>query len=296
MARRIRLPWIVDLALVDDPAEIAALAHEPRLDRDFVKRCGPLVNRALTGRIRRWLQVDGRPLPALAPRGDPVRAASQGELERALTPDDPSTLWDPAAVADLARFVRGERQAPPPGPVVQQIVGRLFFKDYAATSESYAAAQLIDRLGGAKPWQLLFWSLTGRIARARRLVWRLGHDDRHAIHGTAIAMHNMVRALDRMRAIFADPAQRDALGPDAAVARALVAPPRVIRQATGGVETAAAGRLRPGTLVLFELDAARLHAPGPPVTFMTESWARCPAHAFVPALLHAVWLSATREG
>ena len=35
MARRIRVPWLVDILLVDDPHEIGELAAEPRLDRRF---------------------------------------------------------------------------------------------------------------------------------------------------------------------------------------------------------------------------------------------------------------------
>ena len=50
-----------------------------------------------------------------------------------------------------------------------------------------------------------------------------------------------------------------------------------------------AGAVRPGTLVVLELDAARAHTPGRDVELMTGTWAQCPAAAFVPALLRVVW-------
>jgi hypothetical protein len=50
-----------------------------------------------------------------------------------------------------------------------------------------------------------------------------------------------------------------------------------------------AGEVRPGTLVVLELDAARARTPGRDVELMTGTWAQCPAAAFVPALLRAVW-------
>jgi len=47
--------------------------------------------------------------------------------------------------------------------------------------------------------------------------------------------------------------------------------------------------VRPGTLVVLELDAARARTPGRDLELMTGTWAQCPAAAFVPALLRVVW-------
>ena len=49
---RLRIPALIDLMRVSDPALIADLAQDRRLDRQYVSR-GPLLNRILTGRIRR---------------------------------------------------------------------------------------------------------------------------------------------------------------------------------------------------------------------------------------------------
>jgi len=72
------------------------------------------------------------------------------------------------------------------------------------------------------------------------------------------------------------------------VEQCLFAPPSVLRQATMPGATIC-GAVRPGTLVVLELEAARERASGRDVEFMVGNWAQCPAAAFVPALLHAVW-------
>ena len=293
MARRIRVPWLVDMLIVDQPAEIRALAAEPRLDRDHAVARGPLINRLVTSRIRRWLRVEDRFLPALAPREDTVRAKRQEQLARQLDPSRNEPLWDPAAVRELALYVRGSGAAERVGPVVQQVVGRLFDPHYTATPESYDAARTIDGMGSAGPLRYFWLRLSGKPARARRLLWRLAKDEGHAVHGTAIAMHNIVRALERMRRLRADPGARPRLSEESILTQCMVAPRRVLREATEPFETPPAGRqVRRGTLVVMELDQARERAPDSAVTFMSESWSRCPASGFVAALLLAVWREA----
>jgi hypothetical protein len=91
MARRIRVPGVVDVVLVAEPAEIRALDEEPRIDRNFLAR-GPLINRLIVGRFRQWFKIDGQPLPPLAPRGDAVRAERQAQLAAALDPANEAAL------------------------------------------------------------------------------------------------------------------------------------------------------------------------------------------------------------
>src|SRR5215218_11266792 len=92
VARRYRIPGLVDLTMVSEAEEIRALAASPALDRRFLRR-GPLVNRLIAGRIRRWFQVDGRPIPALAPRDDATRMERQRTLRASLEPDAGEPLW-----------------------------------------------------------------------------------------------------------------------------------------------------------------------------------------------------------
>jgi len=168
MARRIRVPGLVDLVLAD-PSEIRALNEEPRLDRRFLPR-GPLVNRLIAGRIRRWFQIKGQPLPSLAPRGDPVRAERQQELAIALDPASCRALWSEPQLDKLASFVPGVGTHDGAAITVQEIVGRLFDPLYAADPEGWRAATLIDRFReGFSPVQIL-WLITGRLRRARALL------------------------------------------------------------------------------------------------------------------------------
>ncbi len=104
----------------------------------------------------------------------------------------------------------------------------------------------------------------------------------------AIAVHNLVRGFERMRELWSEPRWRSPSSVDAVVEQCLFAPPSVLRQAAGPGATVC-GAVRAGTLVVLELEAARERTPGRDVEFMVGHWAQCPAAAFVPALLRAVW-------
>ncbi len=296
MARRIRVPWLVDVLLVDDPHEIGELAAEPRLDRRF-DAIGPLVNRVLAQRIRGQMHVAGVRLPALAPRDDRRRASRQAELEKELDPASGKPLWDDAHLQELASYVRGRLDEQRLGQVVQEVCGRLFYADYRASAESWRAAVLFNRAADADPVRRLWWTLTGQLRLAQVLLARLAKEDPHAFHATAIALHNIVRSLQGMRELRRDPGARARLSEATIVSQCLVAPPRVPRQVTSELfSRAAAGPLRQGTFVLMQLDEARQRAPGPEMTFMSDQWSRCPARDFVPALLLAVWRAAEETG
>jgi hypothetical protein len=294
MARAIRVPGLVDLVTVDDPAAIRALAAEPRLDRRFTA-AGPLVNRVLARRVRSLLQVGGLRLPAVAPREDPARATAQAALEGRLDPAG-RPLWTEADVEALAGWVRGAGHPSEVGPLAQGVVGRLFDPAYRADFDGWEAALLLDAAPRARnPLTLLWWRVSGRLARARRLLAARVGGDPGGVHATGIAIHTLVRSLERLRALVAEPGARDSLGADAVLARCLAAPRSVMRQATDHATTAAL-TVRPGTLVVLELDAALARQPGPELALMTGSWSRCPAHRLVPALLLAVWERARAEG
>ncbi|MGH6835626.1 MAG: hypothetical protein ACREC9_08770 [Methylocella sp.] len=295
MAQRIQVPWLVDLVLVADPSEIRALNEEPRLDRRFLPR-GPLVNRLIAGRIRRWFQIKGQPLPSLAARGDQVRAERQWELAVALDPAGGRALWSDQQLDKLASFVRGVGTYDGAAITVQEIVGRLFDPLYAADPESWKAARLIDRFReGFSPVQIL-WQITGRLRRARALLVERAKQNRWAMHGTAIGMHGIVQALERMRQLRAR-ADATSLGDAAVLGRCLAPPKQVPRTVEASLESPfAAGEMRPGAIVILKLDAAEPSTPGAGTVFMHGHWNGCPAEAFVTALLKAVWHRSLKEG
>jgi len=288
MARALRIPWLVDLIRTDDRSEIALLAGDLRLDRRFEAR-GPLLNRILTGRIRTLLTIDGTRLSAVAPRFDRKRAGNQSALEERLKAVAAGPVCDEECIGALVAVVRGARDIAAIGPAVQQTIGRLFDPAYRATPATWRAAQVLDEAVHTRnPVKGIVWRISGRIARAQRLLAQLVKGDPSGIHATGIAIHNLVHGIETMRALWAEPGLRDGLSREAAIARCLLAPPSVMRQATAHGGTIA-GELRPGTLVLLELAAAHARTPGPDVAFMATSWSRCPAGGWIPALLGKVW-------
>jgi len=148
---------------------------------------------------------------------------------------------------------------------------------------------MIDRFReGFSPVQIL-WLITGKLRRARNLLVRRAREDRWAMHGTAIGMHGILHALERMRDLRATPAAAS-VDEDTAVGRCLAPPTQVPRTVEDALSTpVTAKQLRPGTVVLLQIGKPDSYAPGGEGVFMHGHWNACPAQAFVIALLRAVW-------
>ena len=293
MALRIKIPFVLDLAIVRDDAEMTRLNNEPAVVR-HVSGQGGLLHRLIRARVDSLPVRNGR-LPALERQDDPLRQAAQREAEAALTrlAQEPHP-FDRGAIARLARFVVGDDLAQPIGVTVQGLVGRMLEPGYTASPESYAAARDVAAVFSSCPvaaLRVVWWRITGRLARSKALIWRLGRDNPILIHATAIAMHHVVDSLTRMRTAMktdvwdTPPAQ--------AAACALAAPPRLIRQCTAGL----GGRngLSDGTMIWFNLRAIHKDTENNDLAFSRNQWSQCPAHAIVPKLLEEVWATAVRE-
>jgi hypothetical protein len=172
----------------------------------------------------------------------------------------------------------------------------LFDPLYAADPESWRAATLIDRFReGFSPVQII-WLITGRLRRARALLVERASQNRWAMHGTAIGVHGIVQALERMRQLRALP-DATSLGDDAVLGRCLAPPKQVPRTVEANLASPfVAGEMQPGALVMLKLDAAEPSTPGAGTVFMHGHWNGCPARAFVTALLQSVWHRSLREG
>jgi len=294
MATRIHIPGVVDVLLVADPSEIRTLDDEPHVDRRFVSR-GPLINRLIVDRIRRWFEIDGQLLPSLTPRGDETRAARQRELSAALDPASGRALWSESQLKRLVAYVRGQGSSDDVAITVQETVGRLFDPAYRADATTWRAAALIDRFrDGFSPIQIV-WQITGRLRKAFELLHERCKRDRWTMHATAIGVHGIVHALERMRLLRAQP-DAPSLSDDAVIARSLAPPkqvPRTVEAAFTG--PAGAGRLQPGTLVMLQLEQAMPRAPDSEMIFMRDHWNACPAQTFIRALLLAVWHHSLHE-
>jgi hypothetical protein len=295
MTRRLRIPGLVDLIRIDDPAMIAAASADARLDRDFAGG-GPLVNRWIARRIRRSLRAPTAPLPSVSPRNYPDRAERQAALQGRLRKLISEGAVAPDHVAELAAYVRGERAESAVGPLVQEAVGRLFVDGYKASGDTWRAARVLDAAPrNMNPLRAIWWAITGAVGRSRRILSEAVDNDPAGVHATAIAVHSLVRSLKAMRQLWLEPGVRDRISVEAAATRSLRAPESVPRRWSKPASTVW-GSLPAGALALFELDAARKRSPDADIAFMAASWSYCPAAGWTTALLKAVWKRASSGG
>ena len=180
VARRIRMPGIVDLMLVDEPAEIRRSPKHPSLDRRFVRR-GPLVNRLIAGRIRRWFHHRWSALALADAAQDAVRAERQRQLADSMPPAAGRPLWSSDAQLDrLADPLSGHSSRDDAASPCSRSSASCSILITMADRASWEAAELIDRFrDGFSPIQIV-WLITGRLRTARRLLLDRARWDRWA--------------------------------------------------------------------------------------------------------------------
>jgi hypothetical protein len=286
--KRIRIPGLVDIVRSEDAAEIETLAQDRTLDRAYSDR-SVLLNGYLLRRVRKTLQIGGRPFPTVAPRNAEGRAAAQDALWNRLNLVAPIISVGPDELEGLAEFVRGVGPAESCGPLVQEVVGRLFVADFRATAASWNAALVLDKAPRTmNPVLLAWWAATKRVDRAKQLLSDMVEGDLAGVHAVGVAVHNIVSGVKLMRQLHRDPLERSSLSPETAGNRCLFAPTTVIRQPTAS-GSSAQGELETGTVVMLSLQAANAKSPDKNVVFLRDTWSRCPAEQWVPALLEGVW-------
>jgi hypothetical protein len=286
--KRRRIPGFIDRFEVSDPGEITALARDPNLDRKFETATCP-VNWLLLKRSLKVLSFRGRRFPTMVPRDDAQRASRQQELWTTLSEKAASIKRGPEELEPLADWVRGVGPDAQLGILVQQLLGQLFFSKFVATEESWSAAKVLVAAPRSKNWPLMmWWFVSGKVRRAKRLLAGMVDDDLSAVNAIGIAVHNVVKSLRHMRLLYANVETRSGLAAEAAAEQCLFAPVSLYRQAV------AAGRLgdcpysRHSLFVLSIGEAAR-QVEGRSLVFMDDSWSRCPANLWVPAMLQGVW-------
>jgi hypothetical protein len=287
---RITIPGIVRLAWLSDPDEVVA-ANASGVVQRSLSGLGGLVQRSIAAKLAVFRKSDGDIWPAFRDRADRLRSDRQKELENALAKTQ-SLLKRVAPETDaLAAYVRTGSTNRPPEIIVQQMVGRLFFRDYAASEESYDAACALQTWVSGGPIKSYLLKLSGELERSLDLIATLARGDTSCAHATAIAMHNLVDTIERMRRLARARDNLQKLSPQEAIASTLRAPKQVVR------ETRDAGRvcgmhLGARTLVVLRLECARRQKPDAGIEFFANGWNQCPAHAIVPALLADVWKKA----
>ena len=287
---RITIPGIVRLAWLSDPDEVVA-ANASGVVQRSLSGLGGLVQRSIAAKLAVFRKSDGDIWPAFRDRADRLRSDRQKELENALAKTQSLLKRVTPETDALAAYVRTGSTNRPPEIIVQQMVGRLFFRDYAASEESYDAACALQTWVSGGPIKSYLLKLSGELERSLDLIVTLARGDTSCAHATAIAMHNLVDTIERMRRLARARDNLQKLSPQEAIASTLHAPKQVVR------ETRDAGRvcgmhLGARTLVVLRLECARRQKPDAGIEFFAKGWNQCPAHAIVPALLADIWKKA----
>jgi hypothetical protein len=117
-------------------------------------------------------------------------------------------------------------------------------------------------------------------------------DDLSGLNAIGIAVHNLVKGIRQMRVLYSDASARSGLTPDEAARQCLFAPVSLYRQATAAVQFGTYSIPRKALCVL-DIGTASRQDGGRPLVFMEDTWSRCPAAAWVPAMLEGQWRRAT---
>ena len=286
--KRTYFPGIIDIVDVTDPAEIRTISNDSRFDRDFTGH-GPVRNVLRLRKMLRIFSLNGRVFQPFLPRTNPSRAAAQNELWSRLSVKAAEVKHGPAELEPLAEWVRGIGNAEKLDLLVQQSIGRLFVKTFTATEESVAAARLVlEAASSSNVLRMLGWRISGRLERAKAVLASMVNGDLVAVIAMITARQLIVDGLHKMRQLAADPALRSSITTDAAVDECLFTVTNVVRQAKTSGEVGGCP-FRRGSLFILELGSASKGAANRDLVFLSQSWSRCPAEKWVPALLEGVW-------
>ncbi len=290
--KRRRVPGLIDLFEVSDPAEIKVLARDSRLDRTFEGATCP-VNWLLLKRSLKVLSYGGRRFPTMVPRENVQRRQNQDELWRYLTERADAIKDGPEELTSLGDWLRDVDSNADVGILVQELLGLLFSSEFIATEESWDAAKTLvaaPRLNNLP--KLMWWFVSGKVSRAKRLLAGMVNDDLSAVNAIGIAAHNVVKSLRHMKLLYADETTRRTLSADEAAERSLFAPVSLYRQATADGELGSCPFSKHSLFVL-EIGEASQKTEGRSLVFMDDTWSQCPANVWVPAMLRGVWRRAS---
>lgn len=291
---RWRIPGLVDRIDVSDPGEISEIVRDPRFDRKF-RTPTVLVNWFLLERSLSALSFAGKRFPTMMPRASSADASERDNLWKMLQERLPAIRQGPAELDAMARWVSGRSQDEP-GILIQQVLGSLFSDRFVATPESWQAAKVLvaaPRLSNLP--KLFWWTLSGKVRRAKRILAGMVDENLSAVNAIGIAVHNVRKGLEHMRVLYLNESVRSALSPEMAANQCLFAPISVYRQATSAGSISGCPFSR-ASLFVLNIGAASKTENGRRLIFLDDSWSRCPAAEWVPSMLEGVWRRALKQG
>ena len=312
MARHVRVPGLLDVFTADEAGSIRSLDAHPRIDRVFDSE-GPLVSRLLRGRIRSIFHLNGRLWPAFLPRGDAQRQKDTFALHIKLGGQSRRGSFDGEALDHLAGLLvakEASRQAI--GIALQQVIGRSFNTSFAATPETYAAADTLANWPRLGFFRALLATMTGTIGQARARILEVTGGDTYCAHAISLALPNMIATFERMREVRQATPDPGLVRSDTVVTRCLRGPknlmrgvrplvlppdPRLaLRRPNVKIDVAETRKpLRRGAIVRF--DRGEAQSGDRRLVFAEDSWSACPARDWVPDLFAEIWRrSASKAG
>ncbi len=206
------------------PRKSRPLAQDPRVDREFRLKTCPF-NWLLLKRSLSVLSVGKRRFPTMTPRDSQERKNDQQQLWHSLNEGTTVIKAGPEELEPLANWIRGAGTDSEVGILTQQLLGRLFSPGFVATEESWAAAKVF--VAAPRSWKMptiLWWFVSGKVRRAKRLLAGMVDENLSAMNAVGIAVHNVVKGLRHMRKLYADTSGRSSLSPEAAAQECLFAP------------------------------------------------------------------------
>ena len=292
--KRSRMPWVRDELTIDDPACMRLFNDHPGIDRKPPKG-GPLFNRFVQGHINFWFRGNGAagsPIPPVfAGKDEGNRAERQQQLEARLSAPGRASAVADGYIEKLGAYLTqsDDRNWKSMGTTMQEMLGRLFFEDYAATEHSYLDACIV---GSDKLTKRMLY-LNARAAKRR--LWAAAKNDPQCIHATVFALHSMTATLEAMRKVFAKTAGsvEDA---EQIVTRCLQPPRRLLRYSTAEQRLPYLNKPVPrGALIFFQPRGMHAGSTDSALAFARGEWNQCPAHVFAPEVLKRIWVEAKRQ-
>jgi hypothetical protein len=284
---RQEIPGLIDRIDVDDPDEISEIIQDARFDREF-RTPTALVNWFLLKRSLSALSFAGKRFPTMLPKAASALSPQRDNLWKMLQEKIPAIRQGPPELDPVARWVTGASDDEP-GILVQQILGRLFSDQFVATPESWQAAKVLvaaPRLANLP--KLFWWNVSGKVPRAKQLLAGMVAGDLSAVNAIGIAVHNVLKGLKCMRQLYRNESIRSATSPETIARQCLFAPISVYRQATSAGTLNGCPFSRQSLFVL-NIGVASKTENGRRLIFLDDSWSRCPAAEWVPAMLEGVW-------
>jgi len=289
MTKLIEVPYVGALLIVDELPHLQLLNRSEAVRRPLSEE-GSLLMRFLHKRLFSDLRFAGHVLPALLDRDSRSREYHQAAVEALLPDYRAQGRVSDEDLAPLFDFVAGKLDANAAAIATQQVLGRWFQPGYKATQKTLDAAKRVDK------WTLPLPRLgISALERAKALLYKTAGEDVRGLHATAVTVHHVIDALERMRELAkSSPGATDINAPEL-LEHVLRPPPTLLRICERQESFPFVDRPLPaGTVILIRMakihdESAEARKQGTDTVFLEDEWSRCPARNGVRSLLMRVW-------